>query len=158
MIVVKLVATIIGIVLLAFFTGFNLNNKCDVFFFYTTFKNVPVFITVFISVAVGILATLPIALFGKKRKETPEEVREKLSKIEKQQAKLEKARLREMKGSAPKSSAAETKAEETVSKEKNSFENDTSAESANDTSSDAETVSEKPKKVRTRTKTSKAKK
>ena len=48
-------------VLVTVFTGFNLDNKCNIWLFYT-FKNVPVFLTILVSFVFGVLVTLPFTL------------------------------------------------------------------------------------------------
>jgi len=53
-------------VFLAFIT-FNLENKCDISFGFKTFKEVPVFLTVFTSFVLGLLCTLPF-IFTARRK------------------------------------------------------------------------------------------
>ena len=59
--IIKLLGTILSLVVLAFFIGFNLDNKCNVNVLFYTFQNVPVFITIIISFVVGVLFTMPFA-------------------------------------------------------------------------------------------------
>ena len=66
--VIRLIGTIIIIVIMAFFVGFNLDNKCNVNPLFKTFENVPVFITIMISFAAGIIFTLPVALSFRHKK------------------------------------------------------------------------------------------
>ncbi len=66
--VANLISIIIGIVFIAFFAGFNLDNKCDVSLVFYTFKNIPVFFTILVSFAVGMLCALPFALIHRKKK------------------------------------------------------------------------------------------
>lgn len=61
--VFKLIGTLACIVLISFFAGFNLDHKCDVFVFFTTIRDAPVFLTIVVSFAAGILFTIPFA-FG----------------------------------------------------------------------------------------------
>ena len=70
--VARLIAIIAGIVFVACFAGFNLgdSNRCDVNLLFHTFKNVPVFFTVLISFAVGMICALPFALFHRIKKGT----------------------------------------------------------------------------------------
>lgn len=68
----KLITTIICLILLAFFAGFNLDNKCDVNLLFHTFKNVPVFFTIIVSFVVGIIFTIPFAFFHRKQNKTSE--------------------------------------------------------------------------------------
>lgn len=69
----RLITTIVCLVLLAFFAGFNLDNKCNVNLLFHTFQNVPVFFTIITSFVVGIVFTIPFAFIrrgkpGKKDK------------------------------------------------------------------------------------------
>lgn len=66
--VVNLIAIILGIVLIACFAGFNLDNKCDVNLLFHTFKDTPVFFTILISFAVGMLSALPFAFIHRAKK------------------------------------------------------------------------------------------
>lgn len=79
--VIRLIGTIIIIVIMAFFVGFNLDNKCNVNLLFKTFENVPVFITIMISFATGIIFTLPVALsFRHKKAKKEEQKKEKKEK------------------------------------------------------------------------------
>lgn len=66
--IANLIAIIVGIVFIAFFAGFNLDNKCDVSLVFYTFKQIPVFFTILISFAVGLLCALPFALVRRSKK------------------------------------------------------------------------------------------
>lgn len=66
--VVRLISTIIVLVVIAFFAGFNLENKCDVNLLFYTFKNAPVFFTIIFSFVAGIIFTLPFAFFSRGKK------------------------------------------------------------------------------------------
>lgn len=66
--IANLIAIIIGIVFIAFFAGFNLDNKCDVSLVFYTFKQIPVFFTILISFAVGLMCSLPFALVRRSKK------------------------------------------------------------------------------------------
>lgn len=66
--IVNLISIIIGIVFIAFFAGFNLDNKCDVSLVFYTFKNIPVFFTILVSFAIGMLCSLPFALIHRNKK------------------------------------------------------------------------------------------
>ena len=63
--IVKLIISIICVVVLAFFAGFNLDNKCDVNVLFHTFSQVPVFLTIIISFVAGVIVTLPFAFINK---------------------------------------------------------------------------------------------
>ena len=75
---VRLLATIILMVLVAIFTGFNLDNKCDIWLFHT-FKAVPVFVTILTSFVAGVIVMLPFTL----RRKTPRVREEKAKKTKK---------------------------------------------------------------------------
>lgn len=84
----KLIGTIILLVLVTIFCGFNLENKCDINLVFYKFKDVSVFLTVMVSFFAGILLTLPFTLFKKKMtKEQIHQASEKL-KVEEQKKAL----------------------------------------------------------------------
>ena len=64
--VVRLLCTIATLVILAFFVGYNLDNKCDVNLLVHTF------ITIIISFAAGSLFTLPVIFIHKSKKNKKE--------------------------------------------------------------------------------------
>lgn len=70
--VVRLLCTIATLVILAFFVGYNLDNKCDVNLLVHTFKDVHIFITIIISFAAGSLFTLPVIFIHKSKKNKKE--------------------------------------------------------------------------------------
>ena len=78
-----LITTIVVAVAIAFFTGFNLDNRCNVNLLFHTFQNVPVFVTILISFVAGIVIALPFS-FSKGKKVAAR-------KIEKIKAKTEQA-------------------------------------------------------------------
>ncbi len=63
---VKLIGIIILMVIIALLTGFNLDNRCDIWLFYT-FKQVPVFGAMLASFVLGVFVTLPFT-FGRRSK------------------------------------------------------------------------------------------
>lgn len=65
---IKLIGTIILLILVTIFAGVNLDNKCDITFVFYTFKDIPVFMTVIISFAIGAVLMLPFTLCNKKSK------------------------------------------------------------------------------------------
>lgn len=75
--ILRLITTIISLVVLAFFVGFNLDNKCDVNLLFHTFRQTPVFFTIIISFVIGIIFTLPFAFI---HKSTVKNKEKKLSK------------------------------------------------------------------------------
>lgn len=62
----KLIGILFLVVLVALLTGFNLSNKCSIWFFHS-FENIPVFAALLSSFLAGVVITLPFT-FGKKRK------------------------------------------------------------------------------------------
>lgn len=73
----KLIATLLLVVLVAVLTGFNLSNKCTIWFFHD-FENVPVFGALLGSFIAGVLVTLPSVfskrpLLGSKKKSEKKE-------------------------------------------------------------------------------------
>ncbi len=79
----RLITTIIAMVALAFFVGFNLENKCDVNIIFYTFRQAPVFFTIIISFVTGVIFTLPFAFIhrsAKKNKEKQRHPKKELSK------------------------------------------------------------------------------
>ena len=64
---IKLIAVLVLVVLVAVFTGFNLENKCTIWFFHS-FTDIPVFASLLVSFLVGVIVTLPFTFTkGKKR-------------------------------------------------------------------------------------------
>lgn len=94
--VFKLIFTIALLVAAAFFTGFNLRNSCDVWLFVKTFPNVPIFVTILVSFAAGILVTLPAVFLRGEKKMTPEQARALADRLEQNEKKqLEKQLARQ---------------------------------------------------------------
>ena len=88
--------TLIGIlflvVLVALLTGFNLSNKCSIWFFHS-FENIPVFAALLSSFLAGVVITLPFT-FGKKRKtdsfsETKKKEKKSGQKVQQEEAPLQ---------------------------------------------------------------------
>ncbi|MDR0503916.1 MAG: hypothetical protein LBH16_11415 [Treponema sp.] len=68
----RLVIFIILLTPFLIFIAFNLNNRCDISFGFTVFKEVPVFITIFCSFVLGMVFTLPLIFTaGRKRRGQP---------------------------------------------------------------------------------------
>ena len=66
---IRLILSIVFLVLVTIFAGVNLDNKCDITFIFYTFKEIPVFMTVIISFAIGAVLMVPFTLgLGKKKK------------------------------------------------------------------------------------------
>ena len=66
----RLIQFIIVFAVFLLFAIFNLGDeyRCDISFGFVKFSDVPVFITVFVSLMVGMLCTLPFIFSGKSRK------------------------------------------------------------------------------------------
>lgn len=64
----KLIGMIVLMVLVATFTGFNLDNRCNIWFFHT-FEHVPVFATILGSFVAGVIVTLPFTIARRSKAE-----------------------------------------------------------------------------------------
>jgi uncharacterized integral membrane protein len=68
----RLVAVFLIVAVFLVFVMFNLDNRCNINFGFKEFKEVPVFMTIFISFILGLLCALPFFLRSKKlNKEKP---------------------------------------------------------------------------------------
>jgi len=63
----RLIAIIIAFAIFLTFITFNLNNKCDISFGFKVFKDVPVYLTVFIFYTLGLFTSLPFFIKRKKK-------------------------------------------------------------------------------------------
>jgi len=63
----RLIAIIIAFAIFLAFITFNLNNKCDISFGFKVFKDVPVYLTVFIFYTLGLFTSLPFFIRRKKK-------------------------------------------------------------------------------------------
>ena len=63
---IRLITFIVIFVIFLFFIVFNLGNKSDVSFGFTSFKDIPVFVTAFSSFVLGMLFTLPF-MFSRRK-------------------------------------------------------------------------------------------
>ena len=63
----KLIAFLTILILVTFFVGFNLDNRCDVSLVFNTFRNVPIFVSLLIAYACGAITLIPffIGAFSK---------------------------------------------------------------------------------------------
>jgi len=67
----RLIQIIIVFAIFLLFIVFNLEKKCDISFGFVVIRDVPVFLTVFCSIVLGMISTLPFILhyhLQKKRK------------------------------------------------------------------------------------------
>lgn len=134
--IVRLLGTILSLVVLAFFVGFNLDNKCNVNVLVHTFQNVPVFITIIISFVVGVLFTMPFAFSYKSQKKK----KAKNNQVQVVDKKTKKLFSKKDSKASEKKSETETKNEESVQPKNNSAasENNSSQNSEQKTESNPE--------------------
>jgi uncharacterized integral membrane protein len=62
------------------FIVFNVNNSSDISFGFKTYEEVPIFLSLFIAFAAGALVTIPMVLFGKRKKNPEKEVKKEVRK------------------------------------------------------------------------------
>ena len=89
--IVRLISSIVALVIIAFFAGFNLENKCDVNLLFYTFKDAPVFFTVVFSFVAGVIFTIPFAFFFRTKKKGTERLKKILPGMQRVGAALEKS-------------------------------------------------------------------
>ena len=63
----KVILFVIILGLIIFFIGFNLTNVSDISIGVHTFEDVPIFISLFIAFAAGVVVMLPVFFFRKKK-------------------------------------------------------------------------------------------
>lgn len=85
----KLIGILFLVVLVALLTGFNLSNKCSIWFFHS-FEDIPVFAALLSAFLAGVVITLPFT-FGKKRKTDSLPETKKKEKKSKQNIQTEEA-------------------------------------------------------------------
>lgn len=85
----KLVGFIVCLVLGTCFAGFNLGNSCNISFGFKTFENVPIFFSLIVAFALGVIVTLPFTVIRKKSaKDRKAQIEQKaMKKLQKAQAK-----------------------------------------------------------------------
>lgn len=76
----KLIGTIILVVLVAILTGFNLSNKCTIWFFHN-FENIPVFAALLGSFIAGVIITIPFTLYGRRKKDKKNSKKTELANV-----------------------------------------------------------------------------
>ena len=64
----RLIGFIIIFGVFLIFVVFNMGNKCDINFGFTSFKDVPIFLSVFSSFILGMLCSLPFMLVSRAKK------------------------------------------------------------------------------------------
>lgn len=108
----KLVGFIVCLILGTCFAGFNLENSCNISFGFKTFQNVPIFFSLIVAFALGVIVTLPFTVIKKKsakdRKAQAEE--RAMKKLQKAQAQEAKAAEREAHQRAQQEKAAQAAA------------------------------------------------
>lgn len=64
----KLIAFLAILLVITFFIGFNLDNRCDVSFIFYKYHDVPIFVSLLFAYAAGAVTVLPFLIgHGKKR-------------------------------------------------------------------------------------------
>ncbi len=99
---VKLIGTLCVAVVAAFFTGYNLDHRCDVWLFHT-FENVPVAVTILVSLLSGVIITLPFTFGKREHIKTEAEIEaeaRQAARAEKLRIKAEKERMKAEKKAA----------------------------------------------------------
>ena len=76
----KLIGTIILVVLVAILTGFNLSNKCTIWFFHN-FEKIPVFAALLGSFIAGVIITIPFTLYGRRKKDKKNSKKTELANV-----------------------------------------------------------------------------
>ncbi len=82
----KLIGTIILVVLVAILTGFNLSNKCTIWFFHN-FENIPVFAALLGSFIAGVIITIPFTLYGRRKKDKKNSKKTELANVTREEKK-----------------------------------------------------------------------
>lgn len=86
----KLIGTLILLVLVTIFAGFNIDNKCDINLIFKGFKDVPIFFSLMVAFVAGVFVTLPFTI-GKRKRSAEKTVKtaedKKLEKEQKKEAK-----------------------------------------------------------------------
>ena len=72
----RLIFTVLLIVFVVVITGFNLDNKCNIWLFHT-FEEVPVIATILASFVTGVIVTLPSVFIHRGKKSAKTEVEQK---------------------------------------------------------------------------------
>ena len=109
---VKLVGSLIVAAIAALFTGYNLDNKCNVWIFHT-FEQVPVALTIIVSLMAGVIITLPFT-FGKNAPRKPTE--KDMALLRKAERKEARQKLKDEKRAAKEARQAEKAALEAQKK------------------------------------------
>ena len=108
----KLVGFIICLVLGTCFAGYNLGNNCNISFGFHTFENVPIFFSLIVAFACGVVVTLPFTIIRKKSAKEKKALAEEraMKKIKKEQEKEAKALVIAEKAAAKEAKLAQKEA------------------------------------------------
>lgn len=108
----KLVGFIICLVLGTCFAGYNLGNNCNISFGFHTFENVPIFFSLIVAFACGVVVTLPFTVIRKKSTKEKKALAEEraMKKIKKDQGKEAKALVVAEKAAAKEAKLAQKEA------------------------------------------------
>lgn len=108
----KLVGFIICLVLGTCFAGYNLGNNCNISFGFHTFENVPIFFSLIVAFACGVVVTLPFTVIRKKSTKEKKALAEEraMKKIKKDQEKEAKALVVAEKAAAKEAKLAQKEA------------------------------------------------
>lgn len=77
----KLLGTVVLLLVVTIFAGFNIDNKCNVNLIFRQFDNVPIFFSLMAAFVVGVVIMIPFTL-GKRRTTESKPVEEKKSAAE----------------------------------------------------------------------------
>lgn len=66
--IIRLIISIVMLIVITCFIGFNLDNKCSLNLLFHTFENVPVFFTAIFSFVIGSVFTLPFAFIARRKR------------------------------------------------------------------------------------------
>lgn len=116
----KLVGFIVCLVLGTCFAGFNLGNSCNISFGFHTFENIPIFLSLIIAFACGVLVTLPFTIIKKKTAKEKQALAEEkaMKKIKKDQEKEAKALVVAEKAAAKEAKLAQKEAKKLAKQQK----------------------------------------
>ena len=131
--VLKLIFTIALLVAVAIFSGFNLDNRCNIWLFGKVFNNAPIFMSILVSFAAGIVVTLPAVFLRGEKKMTAEQARalaERLEQNEKKNLEKQIARRQKLEEAKAKAHGVLAKKPAFVKKEKTVKNNSQATEAA----------------------------
>ena len=116
----KLVGFIVCLVLGTCFAGFNLGNSCNISFGFHTFENIPIFFSLIIAFACGVVVTLPFTIIKKKTAKERQALAEEkiLKKIKREQEKEERAKVSAEKAAAKEAKLAQKEAKKAEQQQK----------------------------------------